>query len=124
MRTEENLENLPKNDPVKEHRAQADHDHEIERLDHEHHDNCIESVPIFRDLTHDEMIEVALITTPLKQEGEMVYGRRSGRYPFVMHKGRVKISRLNANGKDRSFVSLDRRLYGRIISVQCTSPHR
>ena len=103
MRTEENLENLPKNDPVKEHRAQADHDHEIEETDHEHHDNCIESVPIFRDLTHDEMIEVALITTPLKlKKGEMVYmAGDQGGILFVMHKGRVKISRLNANGKEQ-----------------------
>lgn len=73
--------------------------------DHAHHDpdNCIESVPIFRDLTHDEMIEVAMITTPLKlKKGEMVYmaGDQGGKL-FVMHKGRVKISRLNANGKEQ-----------------------
>lgn len=82
-----------------------DPDHTHHDPDHAHHDpdNCIESVPIFRDLTHDEMIEVAMITTPLKlKKGEMVYlaGDQGGKL-YVMHKGRVKISRLNANGKEQ-----------------------
>lgn len=90
--------------------SQLDHEHQHENQPghehdqaHDNHDNCIESVPIFRGLTHDEMIEVALITTPLKlKKGEMVYmaGDQGGKL-FVMHKGRVKISRLNANGKEQ-----------------------
>lgn len=83
------------------HDLESDHDQEDQP-------NCIESVPIFRDLSHDEMIEVAMITTPLKlNKGEMVYrsGDQGGKL-YVMHQGRVKISRLNANGKEQVLRSL------------------
>ena len=83
------------------------HDHESD-LDHDNDNNCIESVPIFRDLSHDEMIEVAMITTPLNlKKGEMVYraGDQGGKL-YVMHQGRVKISRLNSNGKEQVLRSL------------------
>lgn len=66
-------------------------------------DNCIKSVPIFKDLTHDEMIEVAMITNPrIMKRGEMVYmsGDMAGKL-YVLHEGRVKISRINPNGKEQ-----------------------
>ena len=70
---------------------------------HTDDDNCIKNVPIFKDLTHDEMIEVAMITHPQDlKRGEMVYmaGDLGGKL-FVLHQGRVKISRVNASGKEQ-----------------------
>ena len=73
---------------------------------HEHeHDNasCIHSVPIFGNLTHEEMMEIAHITSARTYEkGEMVYmaGDRGGTL-FVLHTGTVKIFRLTADGKEQ-----------------------
>lgn len=67
------------------------------------HSNCIESVPIFSSLSHEEMMEIAYITSAQTfEKGEMVYmsGDKGGTL-FVLHTGRVKISRLNSNGKEQ-----------------------
>lgn len=67
------------------------------------HTNCIESVPIFKELTKEEMLEIANITSAKTfEKGELVYmaGDKGGTL-FVLHTGRVKISRLNANGKEQ-----------------------
>ncbi|MGI6685846.1 MAG: Crp/Fnr family transcriptional regulator [Bacillota bacterium] len=67
------------------------------------HTNCIEIVPIFSSLTREEMLEVAAITTQKTyKKNEMVYsvGDKGGKL-YVLHSGRVKISRLNANGKEQ-----------------------
>ncbi|MCR6546002.1 Crp/Fnr family transcriptional regulator [Dehalobacterium formicoaceticum] len=64
---------------------------------------CIEIVPIFSSLTREEMLEVAAITTQQTfQKHEMIYlaGDEGGKL-YVLHTGRVKISRLNANGKEQ-----------------------
>lgn len=64
---------------------------------------CIEIVPIFNTLTYDEMMEVARITVARSyKKGEMVYmaGDR-GEKLFVIHKGKVKISRLSHTGKEQ-----------------------
>lgn len=68
-----------------------------------HNSNCIELVPIFSNLTNDEMMEIALITTDRTYEkGEMVYTAGDvGEKLYVIHKGRVKISRIAANGKEQ-----------------------
>jgi len=65
--------------------------------------NCIEIVPIFSNLTNDEMMEIAMITTDKTYEkGEMVYTVGDlGERLYVIHKGRVKISRIAANGKEQ-----------------------
>lgn len=65
--------------------------------------NCIEIVPIFGNLTFDEMMEVASITTAKDYEkGELIYGQGDiGDKLYVIHKGRVKISRISANGKEQ-----------------------
>lgn len=65
--------------------------------------NCIEIVPIFSNLTEDEMMEIALITTDKTYDkGEIVYSAGDmGEKLFVLHKGRVKISRISANGKEQ-----------------------
>ena len=65
--------------------------------------NCIEIVPIFSNLTYEEMLEVAAITTDRTYEkGEMIYmaGDIGGKL-YVLHTGRIKISRLSANGKEQ-----------------------
>ena len=70
---------------------------------HAHNDNCIASVPIFKSLTEEEMLEVAEITHARKlSRGEVVY--RLGDLVnklFVLHKGTVRISRINSSGKEQ-----------------------
>ena len=65
--------------------------------------NCIEIVPIFSNLTHDEMMEIAAITSDRTYEkGEMIYtAGDKGEKLYVIHKGRVKISRISSNGKEQ-----------------------
>lgn len=65
--------------------------------------NCIEIVPIFSTLTHDEMMEIAAITSDRTYEkGEMIYiAGDKGEKLYVIHKGRVKISRISSNGKEQ-----------------------
>ena len=65
--------------------------------------NCIEIVPIFSNLTQEEMLEIASITKAQTfEKGDMIYmaGDKGGKL-YVVHSGRVKISRLNANGKEQ-----------------------
>lgn len=62
---------------------------------------CIEIVPIFSGLTHDEKREIASMTAERRYEkGESIYraGKRDKRL-YVIHSGRVKISRLSPSGK-------------------------
>ncbi len=65
--------------------------------------NCIEIVPIFSNLTKEEMMEIAYITSDRTYDkGEIVYSAGDmGEKLFVLHKGRVKISRISANGKEQ-----------------------
>lgn len=65
--------------------------------------NCITSVPVFRSLSADEMLEIALITqSRTYRKGDWIYqvGDRGGKL-YVLHTGRVKISRISANGKEQ-----------------------
>ena len=67
------------------------------------HASCIENVPIFASLSCEEMVEIASITSAQTLEkGDMVYmaGDRGGKL-YVLHTGRVKISRLNMSGKEQ-----------------------
>lgn len=65
--------------------------------------NCIEIVPIFSNLTYDEMMEIAAITSDRTfEKGEMIYtAGDKGEKLYVIHKGRVKISRISSNGKEQ-----------------------
>jgi len=66
-------------------------------------DNCIQIVPIFNNLTEAEMLEIANITSASTlDKGSYVYmaGDQGGKL-FVLHTGRVKISRINAAGKQQ-----------------------
>lgn len=65
--------------------------------------NCIEMVPIFSNLTQEEMLEIAMITSEKTVEkGEAIYsaGDRTDNL-YVIHKGRVKIIRLSEAGKEQ-----------------------
>lgn len=65
--------------------------------------NCIEIVPIFSNLTTEEMLEIASITTDRTfQKGEMIYmAGDSSDNLYVIHKGKVKITRLTESGKEQ-----------------------
>jgi CRP-like cAMP-binding protein len=65
--------------------------------------NCIESVPIFSNLSSEEMLEISHITEAVTYEkGELIYmaGDKGGKL-YVIHAGRVKISRINPSGKEQ-----------------------
>ncbi len=65
--------------------------------------SCVEIVPIFGNLTHEEKMEVAEIASKKTYEkGEMVYmaGDR-GEALYVIHTGKIKITRISSNGKEQ-----------------------
>lgn len=67
------------------------------------HNGCIESVPIFGSMNRDEMLEIANIASSRTfQKGETIYnpGDEGGTL-FVLYSGRIKISRINVNGKEQ-----------------------
>jgi len=65
--------------------------------------NCIKRVPIFSNLTAEEMLEVAKITTDRTyRKGEMIYiAGDKGEKLYVIHKGKVKITRISDSGKEQ-----------------------
>ncbi len=65
--------------------------------------NCIEIVPIFSNLTYEEMMEVAKITTEkVYEKGEMIYmAGHKGEKLYVIHSGKVKITRFTDTGKEQ-----------------------
>lgn len=65
--------------------------------------NCIEIVPIFSNLSKEEMLEIASITRDkVFEKGEMVYlaGDKAKKL-YVIHTGKVKISRFTETGKEQ-----------------------
>lgn len=68
-----------------------------------HGRNCIEIVPIFSNLNTEEMLEIAAITTDrIFEKGEMVYtAGDEGEKLYVIHTGKVKISRFTESGKEQ-----------------------
>jgi CRP/FNR family transcriptional regulator, anaerobic regulatory protein len=68
-----------------------------------HQGNCIKKVPIFSTLTMEEMVEISMTTTQREyKKGESIYleGEPSENL-FVIHKGKVKISKLSEEGKEQ-----------------------
>lgn len=65
--------------------------------------NCIEIVPIFNNLSREEMIEVANITGEKTfEKGEMIYmAGDKGDKLYVIHSGKVKVSRISDTGKEQ-----------------------
>ncbi len=71
--------------------------------EHDRNSNCISLVPIFHNLTAEEMWEVAQITRQVTlDKGEEIYamGDKVDSL-FVIHTGRVKIFRLSDTGKEQ-----------------------
>jgi CRP/FNR family transcriptional regulator, anaerobic regulatory protein len=68
-----------------------------------HQGDCIKKVPIFSNLTMEEMVEISMTTTQREyKKGESIYleGEPSENL-FVIHKGKVKISKLSEEGKEQ-----------------------
>lgn len=65
--------------------------------------NCIDIVPIFSNLSSEEKIEVAKITKEKAfEKGEMIYmAGDKGDKLYVIHSGKVKISRISDAGKEQ-----------------------
>ncbi len=65
--------------------------------------NCIEIVPIFSNLSKEEMLEVAGITSEKTfEKGEMIYmAGDKGDKLYVIHSGKVKVSRISDTGKEQ-----------------------
>ena len=65
--------------------------------------NCIKAVPIFKNLSSDEIDEIIMISNHQKlDKGELIY--RSGdqlNSLYVIHKGKIKITRLSDDGKEQ-----------------------
>lgn len=67
------------------------------------HADCIRTVPIFSHITDAEMLEIAkIIEAHVYHKGEMVYlaGDPGGKL-YVLHTGRIKITRINPGGKEQ-----------------------
>ncbi len=64
---------------------------------------CIEIVPIFAHLSYEEMREIAGITTQKTfEKGELIYlSGDTGDKLYVIHRGKVKITRLSDAGKEQ-----------------------
>lgn len=64
---------------------------------------CLKIVPIFNNLSNKEMMEVASITFgKIYKKGEMIYlsGQKEDKL-YVLHRGRVKITRFSSSGKEQ-----------------------
>ncbi len=69
----------------------------------EAHAKCVENVPILANLNQEEKREIIEIASSSSfKKGEMIYmaGDEGGTL-FILHTGRVKLSRLNASGKEQ-----------------------
>lgn len=66
-------------------------------------DLCVARVPLFQGLTHDEQVEVAQVARPTRVgRGEQVYAPGSDvSQLMVVHTGKVKISRVSADGHEQ-----------------------
>ncbi|HOI23521.1 MAG: Crp/Fnr family transcriptional regulator [Spirochaetia bacterium] len=65
--------------------------------------SCVAIVPIFSALSPAEIDEIAAITADARfDKGSFVYfAGKEGRKLYIIHQGRVKISRIGGNGKSR-----------------------
>ena len=64
---------------------------------------CIEIVPIFSNLTYDEMMEIAKITRErVYEKGQTIYmAGDKGEKLYVIHSGKVKITRITDSARNR-----------------------
>lgn len=70
---------------------------------HERGASCVELVPVFRNLSQEQMLEVAAITSEkVFRKGEIIYGAGDKHDElYIIHEGAVKISRLSPDGKEQ-----------------------
>jgi len=70
---------------------------------------CIDRVPIFSNLTPEEKNEIALITIDREfKKGETIYlAGEKGERLYVIHRGKVKITRISEAGKEQIIRILD-----------------
>lgn len=66
-------------------------------------DLCVARVPLFQGLTYDEQLDVASVARPTQvDKDEQIYAAGSTKAQLmVVHTGRVKISRLSADGHEQ-----------------------
>lgn len=71
--------------------------------------SCLDLVPIFASLTEEEKKEVAYISSTNKYEkGQTIYNQGSqSKDLYIIHKGKVKISRLTKDGKEQVLRTLN-----------------
>lgn len=64
---------------------------------------CIARVPIFSNLTYEEMVEIALLTTHREyKKGETIYlAGEKVQSLYVVNQGKVKISKISEAGKEQ-----------------------
>lgn len=67
------------------------------------HISCLQNVPIFANLNHEEMLEIAQIAISRSfKKGEVVYwADDKGGTLFVLHSGMLKLFRLTASGREQ-----------------------
>ncbi len=70
---------------------------------HESHMTCIDHVPIFTSLSHEEKMEIVEIASSRNfEKGETIYSAGDGSGTlFVLYTGKVKLFRLNTSGKEQ-----------------------
>ncbi len=75
----------------------------------ENHLSCIDLVPMFKNLSYDEKKEIAFISKSKHyQKGETIYNQGSfSNDLYIVHKGQVKISRVNRDGKEQVIRTLE-----------------
>lgn len=73
------------------------------------HKSCIDLVPIFDNLTMDEKKEIAYISNAKNYgKGETIYNQGdTSKDLYIVHKGKVKISRFTKDGKEQVLRTLE-----------------
>lgn len=64
---------------------------------------CVEMVPIFSNLNHEEIMEIAKVTSQREfKKGEIIFlSGEMWEKLYVIHRGKVKISRISDSGKEQ-----------------------
>lgn len=72
--------------------------------------NCIKAVPIFKNLTNDELDQIIMISTHQKLEkGGFIYTAGDVLHSlFVIHDGKIKVTRYSDDGKEQVIRILSR----------------
>lgn len=90
------------------------------------HKSCIDLVPIFDNLNLDEKKEVAYISNSKHYEkGETIYNQGDiSKDLYIVHKGKVKISRFTKDGKEQVLRTLEPGSFMGELSLFLENEHR